>query len=309
MSQLEEYERQYMRSPSKLLMAEGRIVDIYENKLRRPKDTERLYNRILDYYEKLPRRMQQALEKPALEAVARAQYRSVDPDFQFYSRLKLSWGRPPSPDKLKASIAEKNNSREVVEKKYVQTVSLGAAEPAICALHRIGLIYDNFADKIINAPMPPGIDEETEMALRDEFNNQAQPLKDKATEAFSTAVAKSQELDVFNSCAAESLKMLRTTYRPDQFPMMVEEKVALSKGNDLVIGGDLLTAIQDVPPPVVETASTEQQKTEAIAEDVSDRARRLQQQTATQVDGPTAPTKEGTPKKSAVDDQEPEDFL
>ncbi|WP_257458128.1 tetratricopeptide repeat protein [Archangium lipolyticum] len=309
MGQLEEYERQYIRSPSKVLMAEGRIADIFENKMRKERDTARLYGRILDYYEKLPRRMQQSLEKPALEAVARAQYRSVEPDFQFYSRLKLSWGRPPSPDKLKGSIAEKNNSREVVEKKYVQTVSLGAAEPAICALHRIGLIYDNFADKISNAPMPPGIDEETEGALREEFGNQSLPLKEKAAEAFSTAVAKSRELSVFNSCAAESLKMLRDTYRPEQFPTMVEEKVALSKGRDLAIGGDLLAAIQDVPPPVVEAAQDDKSKTEEVVEDVSDLAKRLQQQTATQVDGPAAPTKEGTPRKSAVDDQEPEDFL
>ena len=308
-AQLEEYERQYMRSPSKFLMAEGRIVDIYENKLKRRQDTERLYSRILDYYEKLPRRIQQSLEKGSLEAVARAQFRTVEPDFQFYSRLKLSWGRPPSPDKLKASIKEKNESRDVVQKKYVQTVSIGAADPAICALHRIGLVYDNFADRIVNAPMPPGIDEETEIALRDEFNNQAQPLKDQATEAFASAVAKSRELDVFNDCAAQSLKMLRDTYRPEQFPTMFEEKLALTKGRDLVLGGDVLAAIQDVPPPVVEVAATEQDKTQAISEDVSDLAKRLQQQTATQVDGPSAPGKEGTPKKSVVDDQEPEDFL
>jgi tetratricopeptide (TPR) repeat protein len=308
-AQLEEYERQYMRSPSKFLMAEGRIVDIYENKVRKPKDTERLYNRILDYYEKLPRRIQQALEKPALEAVGRAQYRSVEQDFQFYSRLKLSWGRPPSPDKLKGSIREKNDSRAVVEKKYIQTVQIGAAEPAICALNRIGQIYDNFADKISNAPMPPGIDEETENALRDEFSNQAQPLKDSAAEAFANAVAKSRELSVFNNCAAESLKMLRDTYRPEQFPTMFEEKLALTKGKDLAIGLDVLAAIQDVPPPVVETATSDEGKTQEVVEDVTDLAKRLQQQTATQVDGPSAPTKEGTPKKAGTDEQEPEDFL
>jgi tetratricopeptide (TPR) repeat protein len=309
MTQLEEYERQYMRSPSKFLMAEGRIVDIYENKLRRPKDTERLYARILDYYEKLPKRLQQSLEKSALEPVARAQFRSVEQDFQFYSRVKLSWGRPASPEKFKASIKDKNDSRAVVEKKYVQTVQIGAAEPAICALHRLGLVYDNFADKLINAPMPPGIDEETEMALRDEFGNNAQPLKESAAEAFGNAVAKARELDIFNTCAAESLKMLRNTYRPEQYPTMVEETVALSKGRDLVIGGDLLTAIQDVPPPVVETATAEKSQTQEAVEDVSDLAKRLQQQTATQVDGPSAPTKEGTPKKAGTDEQEPEDFL
>ncbi len=307
---LEEYERQNMRSPSKMLMAEGRIVDIYENKMKRQGDTNRLYARILDYYEKLPKRLQQGLDKSALAPVARAQYRSVEPDFQHYSRLKLSWGRPASPDKLKASIAEKNASREVVEKKYVQTVSLGAADSGICALHRIGLIYDNFADRMINVPMPPGIDEETEGALREEFGNQALPIKDTAANTLATAVAKSHELGVYNDCFKESLKLLRTTYRPEQFPTMVEEKAPLTKGLDLAIGGDMLAAIQDVPPPVVEANATEQNQKQEAVEDVSDLAKRLQQQTATQINGPAAPTKEGTPKtKAGTDEQEPEDFL
>ncbi len=310
MKELEEYERQYLRYTSKFLKAEGRIADIYENKVRSTRDTARLYGRILKYYEDLPRRVQSDLEAPARAPVAAAQFRAVEQDFAYYSRLGLSWGRPPSPDKFKGSIAAKSQSLQVVEKKYVQTVSFGAAEPAICALHRIGLLYDNFADKLINAPMPPGIDEETEMALRDEFSNQAFPLKEKAAEAFVTAVSKSRELDVFNDCAAASLKLLRDSYRPELFPQMPEEKVVLSKGVQQALGGGLLTSIQDVPPPVVQTASAEQGKTEELHEDLSDLTRRLQQQTETQVDGPQAsPGNSSGGDKSVIDDQEPEDFL
>ena len=91
---------------------------------------------------------------------------------------------------------------------------------------------------------------------------------------------------------------------------MVEEKAPLTKGLDLAIGGDMLAAIQDVPPPVVEANATEQNQKQEAVEDVSDLAKRLQQQTATQINGPAAPTKEGTPKtKAGTDEQEPEDFL
>jgi cellulose synthase operon protein C len=310
MKHLEEYERQYMRFNSKFLMAEGRIADIYENKLRSPRDTARIHGRVLKYYEELPRRVQGELEQPARAAVAIAQFRSVEPDFAHYLRLSLSWGRPASPDKFKASIKDKSQSLQVVEKKYVQTVSFGAADPAICALHRIGLLYDNFAEKLVKAPMPPGIDEETEMALREEFANQAFPLREKAAEAFSTAVGKSRELDVYNDCAAQSLKMLRDSYRPELFPQMLEERIALSKSAQMILGGDLLTSIQDVPPPVVQTASSNQTKTEEMREDLSDLTRRLQQKTETQVNGPQpAPGKKGAADKSVIDDQEPEDFL
>jgi TolA-binding protein len=305
----EDYERDNLRSPSKVLTAEGKIVNIFENKLKRAKDTARLYNRIFEYYDKLPRRVQQGLEKTAVAPVARAQYLSIEPDWREYLRLRLSWGRPASPEKFKASIADKSRALDVVQKKYIQTVAFGAPEPAICALHRIGMAYHEFSDKVTNAPMPPGIDEETEMAIRAEFDNQAQPLKAKATEAFASAVAKSQELDFFSDCAKESLKMLRSTYAPEQFPEVFEDRAALTKGADLAIGGDLLVAIQDVPPPVVQDEPAVAAKREELQEDVTDLARKLREQTATDVRSGSPAPQGNTPKKAAADDEEPEDFL
>jgi TolA-binding protein len=309
MKMLEEYERDYIRSPSKVLTAEGRIVNLFENKLRRAKDTARLYTRILKYYEDLPKRVQKDLEKTAVAPVAQAHFLSVEPDWREYLRLRLSWGRPVSPDKFKASIADKGRALEVVKKKYIQTVAFGAPQPAICALHRIGMAYHEFAERVINAPMPPGIDPETEQAIRDEFTNQAQPLKAQATEAFASAVAKSQELDFFSDCTKESLKMLRDTYAPEQFPTVMEERVALTKGAELVLGGDLLAGIQDVPAPVVQDEPTVAAKTEALQEDVADLARKLREQTATDVRAAPTTPKDGAAPKSASKDEEPEDFL
>jgi TolA-binding protein len=306
---LEDYEKDNIPRHNKFLTAEGRIVNIYENKLKRAKDTSRLYARILERYEEIPKRFQKELEPKAVAPVAKAHYLSIEPDWREYLRLKLSWGRPANPDKFKASIADKGKALDVVQKKYIQTVAFGAPEPAICALHRIGMAYHEFADKIANAPMPPGVDEETEMAIRTEFDNQAQPLKAKATEAFASAVTKSQELDFFSDCTRESLTMLRSTYAPDQYPQVFEEKVALTKGAELVIGGDLLASIQDVPPPVVQEEAAVAETRQEVQEDVADLARKLREETATDVrSGP--PAQDGTStKKPASDNEEPEDFL
>jgi TolA-binding protein len=307
---LEEYERDNMRSASKFLAAEGRIVDLYK-KMGKSRDVSRMYKRIFDHFDQLPRRVQTTLEKPALATSAQAQFLSVELDWAEYKRLKLYWGAPPSPDRFRASIQDKSRALQVVEKKYVQTVALGAPEPAICALHRIGLAYDHFADRLVNAPMPRGLDDESQQALRDEFANQAQPLKDKATEAFTATVAKSRELDVYNDCAAESLKLLRTTYAPDRFPDMPEEKVAL-KGREQLIGGDVLAAIQDVPPPAPKAvADAQQAKSVALAEDLADLTQQLRSQTETRVDSKPAASQDGTAPaaKQAGADEEPEDFL
>ncbi|RJS19328.1 hypothetical protein DRW03_23575 [Corallococcus sp. H22C18031201] len=306
---LEDYERDNARSASKMLMAEGKIVDIFENKMHKPRDTSRMYKRISDYYDQLPKRVQTTLEKPALAAAAQANLLAIEPDWNEYKRLKLYWGAPPSPDRFKASVVDKSRALEVVQKKYVQTVAMGAPEPAICALQRIGLAYDHMADRVINAPMPRGLDDEGQQALRDEFANQAQPLKDKATEAFAGAVAKSRELAVYNDCAAQSLKLLRTTYAPDRYPEMPEEKVAL-KNRELIIGGDLLVAVQDVPPPAPAAAAEKQAKSEELREDLSALTNQLRQQTESQVGAkPAAGPQDGTATKKPADDQEPEDFL
>jgi len=271
-----------------------------------------MYKRVGEHFDQLPRRVQTSLEKPALATAAQAQFLAIEPDWAEYKRLKLYWGAPPSPDRFRASIQDKSRALQVVEKKYVQTVALGAPEPSLCALNRIGLAYDHFADRVINAPMPRGLDEESQQALRDEFSNQAQPLKDKATEAFAATVAKSRELDVYNACAAEALKMLRTTYQPDRYPEMPEEKVAL-KGRDQLIGGDVLAAIQDVPPPAPQAVAeaTKDQKT-TLQEDLADLTQQLRSQTETQVDArSTAATgPDGSkPAKQGGSDEEPEDFL
>ncbi len=311
MKLLEQYEKDNIRSPSKVLTAEGKITDIFENKLHKQHDTARMYARISKYYDDLSKRVQKELEKTAIAPVAQAQFLSVEPDWHEYLRVRLTWGRPADPKKLKESILEKKRALDVVQKKYIQTVAFGAPQPAICALHRIGMAYHEFADKLINVPMPPGVDPETEQAIRDEFSKQADPLKAQATEAFASAVNKSRELDFFNDCTKESLKMLRGTYAPDQFPEVHEDRVALKKGAELALGGDLLVAIQDVPPPVVQDEGTAQAKSEEIQEDLTDLTKKLREQTATDVNAhPAAAAQDGTkPKKASNDESEPEDFL
>jgi hypothetical protein len=242
--------------------------------------------------------------------VAQAHFLSVEPDWREYLRLKFTWGRPADPKKFKESITDKKRALDVVQKKYIQTVAFGAPRPAICALHRIGLAYHEFYEKLTNAPMPPGVDAETEQAIRDEFSKQAEPLKAQAAEAFASAVTKSRELDFVNDCTKQSLKMLRDTYAPEQFPAMQEEHVALKKGADLVLGGDLVATIQDVPPPVVEDVATVQAKTETIQEDIADLTKKLREQTETDLKRPPTAAQDGTaPTKASNDDEEPEDFL
>jgi len=255
MNHLEEYERKY-REPSKQLAAEGRIARMFEDKLRRPKDAQRIYGRILKFYDELAPRQRKALENAALDAVARAHYLRNEGDYQYYSALKLRWGRGGSPEReFKAGIQEKLKRMKVVEADYTQTVQFKAGEPAVCALYKLGSTFDNFVEVLINAPMPPGAPPELQDAIREELSTQASPLKEKAADAFALAVQKGRELDLNIDCVTKSLQKLRDTYRPEQFPTLVEEQAELKASKSGVVGRDLLAAVQAVPVvPVEENA-------------------------------------------------------
>lgn len=246
---LEEYEKKYIKDPNKVLTAEGRIATIYEEKQKNAKAAKGVYARISDYYEKLGKKQREALEITALDAVARASFIANEDDWKKYNAMKLRWSKMQNIAELKSSILAKSNALQEIQKTYTKTVAFKSADPAICALHKIGLAYDQLAEQLINFPVPKGLPEEVLIELRPQFEQQADPVKKNAAEAFTAVVQKSQELDVFNPCTVAALEMLRNKYRPDAFPKMREDVMELKMASDKVtaIGGDVLTSIQPVP--------------------------------------------------------------
>ncbi len=246
----EEYEKDQIKDPSKLLWAEGRIASIYEEKLKNNTGARKIFIRILDYHEKLNKKQKEALDIQALDAVARASFVMNEDDYKRYSNLKLRWSAIQNIGELKGSIATKAKALEEIQKTYTKTVQYKSADPAICALARIGMAYDQFAEALSNPPVPKGIDESLLIEVKAQFEQQAAPVREKAAEAFAATVTKSQELDVFNPCSSKALEMLRNKYKPEQFPKMGEETFELKMEdgyNASSMGQGLLTTIQTIP--------------------------------------------------------------
>ncbi len=253
---LEEYEKRYSKDPNKVLTAEGRIATINEDKQKNAKAARGVYNRITDYYEKLGKKAREGLEITALDAVARANFVENEDDWKKYNTMKLRWSKVQNIGELKSSILSKSNALQDIQKTYTKTVSFKSADPAICALHKIGMAYDQLADQLVNFPIPTGLPEEILIELRPQFEQQAEPVKKNAAEAFTAVVTKSQELDVFNQCTVAALEMLRNKYRPEAYPKMREDVMELKQAveKQLVIGGDVLTSIQAIPTIAPEKA-------------------------------------------------------
>lgn len=277
----EEYEKDQIKDPSKLLWAEGRIASIYEEKLKNPNGARKIFVRILDYYEKLSKKQKEALDLQALDAVARASFVMNEDDFKRYTAIKLRWSSLQNIAELKGSINTKAKALEEIQKTYTKTVQFKSADPAICALARIGMAYDQFAEALSNPPVPKGIPEDLLIEVKAQFEQQAAPVRDKATEAFGATVQKSQELDVFNPCSAKALEMLRTKYVSEKFPFpkMSEETFELKAEKDAAppaIGQGLLTSIQPVLSLTAEKAAELKNATATVGRNVSDARQRTE---------------------------------
>src|SRR5207245_451016 len=108
--QLEEYERKWVKDSNKVLTSEGRIQQYFEAKLKTRKDADRVCKRIMDYYEKLPKKTKGALEITALDGVGRCNYQENEDDFKKYLTLKLKWSKLQNVGELKASIKDKQKA-------------------------------------------------------------------------------------------------------------------------------------------------------------------------------------------------------
>jgi cellulose synthase operon protein C len=304
---IEELEKKNSRDPNKVLPSEGRLALLYEEKLHNSKAAKGVYARIQKYYESLTKKQRESLEIQALDPVARASFISNEDEWRKYSNVKLRWSNVMNPGELRNSIKAKGDALLEVQKAYTKTVSLKSADPAICALHKIGMAYDQFAEALMKFPVPKGLPEEMLMELKPQFESQADVPKQKATEAFSAAVQKSQELDVFNTCTSAALEMLREKYKTPQFPRVKEDVFALKENNEkqMSVGQDLLTAIQVVPSVAVERVQDQKNKTKDVT------GAKVAAETASEIDlsSPAPKTKAPNPPKKPKNDAEPEDSL
>ncbi len=268
--QLEDYERKYLRDPNKVLMAEGRIANIFEHKLKKAKDAARINDRILSYYDKLNSAQKKKLEPAALDAVGHAHFLSNEVEYRHYMGLKLRWTKLTAIAEFKKSVQEKALSMKQIEKIYTATVNLKSADPAICALYRMGMAAHNFADSLVNVKMPKGVPPELETELRAQFDQEAQAPKNHAAELFAAAVQKSNELDVANECSTSALKLLRESYRPDQFPKMGEEVAEVKSVKAMSVGQDVLSAIQPIPVVTAGQLQENREKARELKEEFKD---------------------------------------
>jgi len=250
--QLEEYQQQYAKDANEWLAIQNRLARIFE-KTHNLSAERRAYEQALQYYKQ---HRSQAGER-GMAVVAQAMYLELEPEFQKYDRITLD----VKPKYLKAQLQVKLKKLVDLQKSYTSVVNLKQAEPAVCALYRIGLGYKRMAQTLYDAPVPKEL--RGNKAFVDEYKSQLAQLasgpEQKAVEGLEYAMVKSREYGVVNDCSHRATEIL-LKYKPDQYGVPAEGLPDVGGGAaaDQRSGYGLLSALEPIPEatPAPEASSS-----------------------------------------------------
>ncbi len=311
LKQLEDYQRKYAKDPDEWLGLQTQLAQLYE-KSGNAVMARRVQAQGLDYW----RKNKSQVKERGLALVARALYDELDPAFAEYDRISLN----VAPKYLKGQLEVKAKKLKKLEESYGQVVRLKQAEPAVCALYKIGLAYKRFAQALYDAPIPKEI--RREASLVEEYktllSQQAEPLEAKAYDGLALAVNAARDYGVVNECARQATVIL-VKHKPEEYGPSPEvlPPVAAPVPVDAPRGYGLLAEVEGVPvraagarrsdpalPPLrVRTAGAREDRGPA-----DEPAETLDPQRRVIRDEP-APAKKKAPKKKGGASEDDEDLL
>ena len=243
LKQLEDYQRKYAKDPDEWLAIQNRIALLLQ-KAGNTRDSRHAYEVARDYYK--PRK--DKVKDRGLAPVAQALYYDLEPAFVEYDRINFL----VAPKLLKRQLEVKGQKLQKLQEQYTAIVNLKQAEPAVCALYRIGMLYRRFSETFQSTPVPKEIKANPEYL--EEYKSQVasvtEPLEQKAVEGLELAVTKSRELGVRNDCARAANDLL-VKVKPEKYGPTPEAFPALTPpaAADAVKGYGFLTTVQPVPAP------------------------------------------------------------
>jgi TolA-binding protein len=243
LKQLEEYQRRFAKDPEEWLAIQHRIALLLE-KAGNTRDARRAYELALDYYK--PRK--DKVKDRGLAPVAHAMYLDLEPAYAEYDRINFL----VTPKLLPRQLEIKGQKLQKLQEAYTVVVNMKQAEPAVCALYRIGMLYRRFSETFTSTPIPKEIRANPEYL--EEFKAQVatvtEPLEQKAIEGLEFAASKSRELGVRNDCARAATELLMKV-KPEKYGPTSEAFPPLSPpvAEDAVKGYGFLTSIQPVAAP------------------------------------------------------------
>ena len=116
-------------------------------------------------------------------------------------------------EKLEETLEHKSEMLLSAQGHYLRAIRMGDDRWAIASGVRVAELYDDFRRQLLEAPLPPGLDEEAARAYREELRSKVRVLATKAVAAYEAALGRAARSGVddlrFLGEAEEALQRLR----------------------------------------------------------------------------------------------------
>lgn len=163
----------------------------------------------------------------SVEVVAQIMYMQAEAQWQTYMAMKIDGpGDKKLPQKqldklLKDQLIGKAKAMAGVEKTYSDIIATGAGEWGLAALTKLGQAYENMSESLKGSYIPAYLTEDQKEIYTMTLEDKAYPQIEKAAAAYSAALEKSYELNLYNENTAMATRRLGVL-RPDDFPGLFE---------------------------------------------------------------------------------------
>lgn len=166
-----------------------------------------------------------ASEEERLDArwAAQAQYTLGEVYREWFRALPLDPSRGDD-EALRRELEQKAEMLLSAQGHYLRAIRWGEDRWAVASGFRIGELYDDLRARMLDAPLPPGLDEEHARAYRTELRRQVRVLAAKAITAWEQTLSRAARSGVddlaFLAGAQASLERLRAAIAEDARPGM-----------------------------------------------------------------------------------------
>ena len=165
----------------------------------------------------------------ATEFVAQVMMKLAQPKLDAALALTISGpDRPVNQDKeteiVTNQLLGKKNAVQEIEKAYVDIIKTGAGEYGLAALVDLGGLYENMANTLRNSYTPPQLTADQLEIYRARLEDSAYPNEERAVQAYSQALGKSYELNLYNENTAKAVRQLGVL-RPFDYPGLSEDLI------------------------------------------------------------------------------------
>lgn len=237
--------RHNAKHKDRVLEAELRLAKAYDQ-MKKPGEARKFFQETVKNF-----RQGGVGDAKSAPYAAEAEFNVVDDAFEKFRNLKITGNG----QQQKANLLKKATALKKLEADYGSILKFKQIDWTLASLFRIGQLYQEFADSLVNAPCPPDVKKAAKRmgATADEvcdeyrvlLEEKASAAEDKAVSAFETTVNRAKEFQVANTWTKQTLVALNKLRRA-QWPLQKDAKVFV---DSLAIGVPQVSAAASSAPP------------------------------------------------------------